>query len=1133
MKRSVSIKAGSIGRKINNAFRPMLLIVIPLFLIAAIAVVNQTGAASRTSGTNAVEQENQRSGTSSWVPSQPGNTVNSLTEQAPQQSSKSPNGPQTSIQSYAAPAISGYADQASLNRGGAITLFVSTSLPTYTIDLYRMGWYGGTGAHLIQTFPSLTGQNQPIPAPDPQTGMVDCNWQPSLQIQTAADWVSGVYLAKLTASDGSVGYVVFVVRDDSSTADILYQVPVTTWQAYNGFGGKSLYDYNSPGGRASKVSFNRPIDGNGADLFFNGDLNMIEFLESQGYNVTYATSVDVQANPSLMTNHKVFLSNFHDEYWSMQMRNNITTWRDQGKSLAFFDSNSVYWQIRFEPSAAGVANRTIVCYKDATTDPLAATAPSQTTVRWRDAPVNQPENALLGVMYENDWSDWGTAFPWIVQNSSYWVYQGTGVADGDSIPGVVGYEYDKVWNNGQTPANLTVLSQSPVTVNGQQSIANGSIYQAASGAWVFDAGTNFWARKLVDTNFTNAGPDTRIQRMTINILDTMIGGVSPPPTPTPTPGGSSYTIYDDALNFAWYDGSWDANVNMNNTSPVYAGTYSVSYTATKGWAGYEVRTDSGPNTSAYTALQFVARSTTDGQKFAVYVTDSTGKKSPILPLSSYGGYPISTAWKVYTIPLADLKATNISLGAVVFHNWTGSAQQPLYLDNIQLIGSGSGTPTPTPSPTATVTPSPTPTGTPTATPSPTPTGTPTATPSPTPTGTPSPSPTPTTSLPIYGDSLASGWNTDLSWSATINVSNTSPIHSGADSISYTATGGWAGLQLRNNNNVSTTGYSALQFAVQATNNGEPFAIYLRDSNYNNLANPIPLSNYGGYPVAGSWTVYTIPLADLNASNVSLGSIVFHNWSGSAQAAIYIDDIQLIGFGGTPTPTPSPTPSPTATPSPTPSPTATPSPTPSPTATPSPTPSPTATPSPTPSPTATPSPTPSPTATPSPTPTVTPSPTPSPTPTPALTIYDDALASGWYTGLSWSATVNVSNTTPVYSGADSISYTATGGWAGLQLRNDGNISTAGYTALQFAVKATNNGEPFAIYLRDSNYNNLANPVPLSNYGGYPTSSGWTVYTIPLADLNASNVSLGSIVFHNWTGSAQAAIYIDNIKLISAP
>ena len=377
MKNRVPNQIRAVGTKINDAFRPLLLIIIPLSLLAAVVMVDSTGAASSGANSNPLAQENKQSGSSSWMPANPGSTLQTLEQDDDQPAPQLKRGAaQTSaLSTYAAPAISGYADQISLNKGGIVTLFVSTSLPTYSVDLYRMGWYGGAGAHLINSYPGLTGQNQPVPAPDPTTGMVDCNWQQSLQIQTGSSWVSGVYLAKLTASDGSVGYVPFVVRDDSSNADILYQVPVTTWEAYNGYGGKSLYDYNSPGGRASKVSFNRPFDGTGADPFFNGDLNMIEFLEEQGYNVTYATSVDTQANPSLMTNHKVFLSNFHDEYWSMQMRNNITTWRDQGKNLAFFDSNNVYWQIRFEASAAGVANRTIVCYKYASLDPLSATQP--------------------------------------------------------------------------------------------------------------------------------------------------------------------------------------------------------------------------------------------------------------------------------------------------------------------------------------------------------------------------------------------------------------------------------------------------------------------------------------------------------------------------------------------------------------------------------------------------------------------------------------------------------------------------------------------------------------------------------------------------------------------------------------
>lgn len=151
----------------------------------------------------------------------------------------------------------------------------------------------------------------------------------------------------------------------------------------------------------------------------------------------------------------------------------------------------------------------------------------------------------------------------------------------------------------------------------------------------------------------------------------------------------------------------------------------------------------------------------------------------------------------------------------------------------------------------------------------------------------------------------------------------------------------------------------------------------------------------------------------------------------------------------------------------------------------------------------------------------------------MTIYDDAFATGWTTTLSWDATINAGNTSPVYAGSNSISYSATAGWAGLQMFNGAGVNTAPYTHLQFAVRATQDNEPFSIYLRSSSYSNLKSPIALSAYGGYPIASGWTVYTIPLADLNATNVSLGGIVIHDWSSTAQPTIYIDSIKLVTLP
>ncbi|HZR98166.1 MAG TPA: N,N-dimethylformamidase beta subunit family domain-containing protein [Chloroflexota bacterium] len=505
--------------------------------------------------------ENRRPGTTSWKSAA---LARAAAARGPLRRDERPRAGWPSPLAPAAPAaatwvdsgIRGYADQTAINHGGSVRFMVSTARPSYRIDVYRMGWYGGTGASLKRSVPNLPGQNQPVPSPDPQTGLIAANWAPSYTLQTDASWVSGFYLAKLTSDVGEESYIDFVVRDDSQQADVLYQIAFTTYQAYNNWGGKSLYDYQSTGGRAYKVSFDRPYaDWSGAGMFFDGDYNMIRFLESQGYDLTYATSTDVEASPNLLNGRKVFLSNWHDEYWSKTMRDHLTAARNAGKHLAFFDSNNVYWQIRFESAAGGAPNRVIVCYKDdpdvgPPQDPIAATNPSLDTTQWRLAPVNQPENALLGVMFESLF-DYGASFPWVVANASHWVYAATGLQNGQAIPGLIGYEYDKVWNNGQSPPGLQVLAASPVTdADGIHSTAHATIYQAASGALVFSAGTNYFPWKVDENDYQQHGVDARAQQIVRNVLNGMLGTTPPPtavtatatpvsPTATRTPGPMS------------------------------------------------------------------------------------------------------------------------------------------------------------------------------------------------------------------------------------------------------------------------------------------------------------------------------------------------------------------------------------------------------------------------------------------------------------------------------------------------------------------------------------------------------------------------------------------------------------------
>ncbi|MCC7451116.1 MAG: hypothetical protein IT324_27130, partial [Anaerolineae bacterium] len=502
--------------------------------------------------------------------------------------------------------VKGYASKASINVGESITFHISsTGGAAYNLDVYRMGWYNGDGGRWVAGAQNLPGHDYGVPAPDPATGMIAANWPVAYTLQTNTTWVSGVYLVWLSpVGSNTVSYIIFVVRDDSRTSDILYQVALTTYQAYNAWGGKSLYDYNSIGGRATKVSFDRPYDhDDGSGLYFSGDYNMVRWIEQQGYDVTYATSVDMETNPNLLANHKVFLSNFHDEYWSKTMRDNLTAARDQGKHLAFFTSNNIYWQIRFENSASGAPNRVIVCYKNVAADPMSSSStPWLTTVLWRDAIVNRPENELLGVMFQ-DAMGFGDYYPWVVTNADHWFYQGTGLNNGDTIDKLVGYEFDRVFNNGKTPANLVMLSNSPIG-SPYDSVANAALYTAPSGAIVFDAATNYWAYML-DGNWIWP-VDARVQRMTNNLLGKMLGTFTAS-TPTFTPTGTLPT-------------------NTPTRTPSNTPTSTPTHTAT----GTQTSTPVPANLTFYRAINFngpaltIDNNTWEGSTAPNYTTNGYG-----------------------------------------------------------------------------------------------------------------------------------------------------------------------------------------------------------------------------------------------------------------------------------------------------------------------------------------------------------------------------------------------------------------------------------------------------------------------------------------------------------------------------
>jgi hypothetical protein len=451
--------------------------------------------------------------------------------------------------------IEGYASATSVNRGDVIDLYVNTSSPTFVLEVFRMGWYGGLGARHIGGATVVAGTAQVMPTADPETGLTDCAWVQPFTLRTTnpddpTDWVSGVYLAKLTASSGGAqSYIIFVVRDDQRPSDLLFQLSVTTYQAYNYWGGKSFYNWGSTEDkRAAKLSFNRPYAANaqnpaaahgvGAGEFLTNlqphpdsykvsnagwDYNMVRWLEREGYDLSYCSSLETHASPGLLRSHKAWLSVGHDEYWSWGMRQHVEAARDAGVHLGFFSANSAYWQIRLDASkASGTADRIMTCYKKAARDPLAKSGVDtlRATDKWRSAAVNRPEDQLIGVMYAGDPVDADI----VVTAAQHWVFANTGLESGATLPGLLGYEVDCVHADADLPSSVQILAESPwtaLTDAGKKGVAHMSVYTASSGAIVFATGSIQWAWGLDDYNAPQLRPSRlspAAQQTTRNVL---------------------------------------------------------------------------------------------------------------------------------------------------------------------------------------------------------------------------------------------------------------------------------------------------------------------------------------------------------------------------------------------------------------------------------------------------------------------------------------------------------------------------------------------------------------------------------------------------------------------------------------
>ena len=434
--------------------------------------------------------------------------------------------------------IEGYVSKTSVRAGERISFHVSANPPSpFHLELFRLGYYGGLGGRKVAEWGPIPGTTQPEPAIGPQR-LRDCAWDPAVEMVIPADWVSGVYLGKLTTErDGTQSYVIFVVRDDRR-ADFIVQCSDNTWQAYNRWPTQyGLYDNGEHewwwGGGVS-VGFNRPYGkycqalndytsttGGGEYLLF--EFPTAYWLEQHGYDVTYISNLDTHRDPAGLLRAKGFLSVGHDEYWSIEMFRNVQAAIGAGLSVAFLSGNAVCGKILYAPDQHGASHRTF--------ERVGVYGPPGGTkefIAMSSLPHERPyANELIGAHSTGPvtgGADWACAAP------DHWLFAGTGMRRGDSIPGLVGWE----WHGDPAPIpGLEVVATGPTfdapgKFNGGTFTA--TIYPGPRRNLVFNAATIWWGDGLSEppgylrpaVYSKPLGPDRRVQQITANLLQRML-----------------------------------------------------------------------------------------------------------------------------------------------------------------------------------------------------------------------------------------------------------------------------------------------------------------------------------------------------------------------------------------------------------------------------------------------------------------------------------------------------------------------------------------------------------------------------------------------------------------------------------
>ena len=446
--------------------------------------------------------------------------------------------------------VEGYAWPMSVAPGESVGLHVSASTPQFQYEVVRLG---AENRPMKLASGSVSGTAAAKAYPIPEKASADgCGWPEAVSIATPKDLPSGYYEVRLQVRDNGGAFThrgartassscFFVVRsaEPGSTSRILLQLATNTYNAYNNWGGSSLYAYH---GRANlqghQVSFLRPP----TSQFGSWELPFVRWAEANGYKLEFATNEDLEFRPELLDKYKLVLSVGHDEYWSAPMRDHLEAFIAKGGNVAFFSGNSVCWQVRAEKDGTALTS-----WKQNTfSDPQFVTGDFRTLATlWSHHLIGRPENTLTGVgflfggYHKSHGHFMGGSGGYTVHRPKHWLFEGTGLMQGDLLGAgdtIVGYECDgcemTIGSDGLpaptgrdgTPKNFVILGTAPAQWHKDDAwwydkfdhdrlgAAVLGTYTSPGGGIVVTSGSTDWAHGL-------RGNDKTVERITKNVLD--------------------------------------------------------------------------------------------------------------------------------------------------------------------------------------------------------------------------------------------------------------------------------------------------------------------------------------------------------------------------------------------------------------------------------------------------------------------------------------------------------------------------------------------------------------------------------------------------------------------------------------